>query len=314
MNHRSVLFPLFLLILCIGLTLSAPLLHRGTTPPPEQSSAKTYEPLYTGTALCASLTAPTQQSASANLQYLLVGLDRQEPTQPARSDALILCSFCPEDNCLILTSFLRDLYVEIPGHGENRLNAAYAYGGRELLQKTMEHNFGILPDGCIEVDFSHFPEIIDLLDGIDLELRSDEAASVNASTGGTLTEGLQHLTGDQALAYARIRNLDADGDFSRTARQQNVLSAVLRRCREVSSLRLLSVVIKAIPMVSTDLDPRDLLSTASDLVPMLQDMSMEGLRIPADKTYRFASVRGMDVIVADLDAARDFLDKNIINR
>lgn len=313
MNHRSVLFPL---ILCISLTLATPFLRGNASHPTEPASAETppAEDAVLSPVLCAEGSAATEQSSADHLQYLLVGLDRQEPSQPARSDALILCSFCPHDNKLILTSFLRDLYVEIPGHGSNRLNAAYAYGGRELLVKTMEHNFGILPDGCIEVDFSHFAEIVDLLDGIDLNLRHDEADSVNASTGAALTEGLQHMAGAQALAYARIRNLDADGDFSRTGRQQKVLSAIFRRCREVSALRLLSVVIKAIPMISTDLDHKDLLSTASDLVPMLQDMTIEGQRIPADKTYRFESVRGMDVIVADLDAARALLDESVINR
>ena len=156
---------------------------------------------------------------------LLIGQD-QRPGEPGkRSDSLILCSILPREKKMILTSFLRDLYVKIPGYGYERINAAYAIGGADLLDKTLAENFGIHVDGNIEVDFEHFPRIIDELGGVRLELRADEAREISRLSD-PVEEGMQRLNGAQALVYARIRRLDADSDFSRTLRQRKLLTAL----------------------------------------------------------------------------------------
>ncbi len=90
------------------------------------------------------------------VNILLIGQDRREVKSRQRSDAMILCRFNPETNKLSMISFLRDLYVQIPGYEDNRLNAAYAYGGFELLKETLALNFGITVDGCLESDFEGF--------------------------------------------------------------------------------------------------------------------------------------------------------------
>ena len=258
------------------------------------------------------LAAAEQTIPAQRTQILLIGQDRQEQETRARSDALILLTLCPQEQQLILTSFLRDLYVEIPGCGSDRINAAYAYGGMELLRQTMEENFGLSVDGCIEVDFSRFSQIIDLLDGVSLELRQDEAEAINDVTGSHLTEGLQHLNGEETLAYARIRRLDPDGDFSRTERQRKVLSAVIRRCADASPVRLLSVLLKALPMVSTDLDRKEIVTLASGQLPALSEYTIVSQRIPADGAFSYRNIRNMEVVVADMESARKLLEDTVL--
>ena len=167
------------------------------------------------------------------INILLIGQDRREDETRARSDSMILCTFHKSEKKLTMTSFLRDTYVKIPGYGQNRINVAYAAGGMPLLNKTLENNFGVHIDGNVEVDFHQFADIVDLLGGVEVDLRNDEAQWVNRETGSSLSEGTNLLNGQQALAYARIRKLDADGDFSRTNRQRKVITALLDAYREL---------------------------------------------------------------------------------
>lgn len=111
------------------------------------------------------------------VNLLLVGQDRREDESRQRSDTMILCSINLETSEVSLISFLRDLYVQIPGgYSANRLNATYVFGGFDLLDATLTENFGVSIDGNFEVDFTGFKAIIDMVGGIDIELTSAEAA------------------------------------------------------------------------------------------------------------------------------------------
>ena len=255
--------------------------------------------------------AQTQIGGRDTIHILLVGQDRQENESRARSDSMILCTFHKKNHTLTLTSFLRDLYVQIPGYRSNRLNAAYAAGGMKLLGQTLEKNFGITVHGTIEVDFTRFAELIDLLGGVDLPLRSDEAAFINDATDAELTEGTWRLTGAQALAYARIRKLDADGDFSRTQRQRNLLAALFAAYRSAGLSQILSLLEEALPMLTTDLTREELWDLAAQLVPLLPDLELRNQFIPAEGTYSYKTIRNMAVLVADLEAARNLLQETI---
>ena len=142
-------------------------------------------------------------TGSGIVNILLIGQDRREGEKTARSDSMILCTWHRKTGDLTMTSFLRDLYVPIPGYRSNRINAAYSLGGAELLDETLKQNFQLHIDGNIEVDFSQFAGIIDLLGGVTIELREDEAAEINRETGGSLTAGKQTLNGAEALTYSR---------------------------------------------------------------------------------------------------------------
>lgn len=248
---------------------------------------------------------------SGLINILLIGRDGGEDAV-SRSDSIILCSFRPETRQITITSFLRDLYVPIPGMEGNRINAAYAYGGVSLLRQTMEENFDLYLDGCIEVDFSQFSQIIDILGGVTIELRQDEAETINKQVPGTLTEGTHCLTGEQALAYSRIRKLDKDGDFSRTGRQRKLLTSLLESYRSADLLTVLSVIMDTLPMVTTDLSKREIFRLAAKLFPFLEDPVVVSQRIPADGSYAYRRVRDMEVLIADAEEVKRQLRESLL--
>ena len=268
---------------------------------PAFSLSSTWE----GAQKAVGLSLGTRESNVVNI--LLIGQDSREGESQARSDSMILCTLDREADRLTTTSFLRDLYLPIPGHGSNRINAAYSFGGMPLLEQTLEENFGITIDGAIEVDFQQFSRIIDMLGGVSIELRQDEAEFLNRETGSELTEGTHTLTGHQALTYSRIRSLDRDGDFSRTSRQRKVLQALLEGFRSAKPSELLSLARQLLPMISTDLNQGQLLMLALEIAPQLSGLQMSSQRIPADGTFFDDTIDGMQVLVADLDAARQLL-------
>ena len=250
---------------------------------------------------------------SGLVNILLIGQDRRPGESRARSDTMILCTFNKHTKTLTMTSFLRDLYVEIPGYQDNRINAAYAAGGMSLLNETLKENFGIHIDGNIEVDFNQFAQIVDLLGGVTMDLRQDEADVINRDAPGTVSAGTQLLTGQQALAYARIRSLDADGDFSRTNRQRKVISALLDSYKNASLSTVLSLLDDVLPMITTDMNDVKIIAYATELFPMLSGADIVSQRIPADGSYSGKMINGMSVLVADMEASRQLLEDTLMN-
>lgn len=254
-------------------------------------------------------TLPPQPTEAENprISILLIGQDRWEGEAISRSDSMILCTFDTDRKTITLTSFLRDLYVKIPGYQRNRLNAAYAFGGTQLLNQTLEENFGIRIDGNLEVDFSRFSSVIDILGGVEISLRQDEADYL----GEQLTEGPQLLSGPQALAYARIRRLDSDGDFSRTERQRKLLTSLMESCRSASLPTMLRLAKEVFPLLTTDLTREELLTLARQMLPMLSSAQIISQHIPTEGTYTYETIDGMAVLVPDLDAARKHLEDTL---
>ena len=116
-----------------------------------------------------------EADASNIKSILLIGQDKREGESRQRSDSMILATLDKDQGTVSLTSFMRDLYVAIPGYSTTRINAAYAYGGMDLLDQTLEENFGVKIDGNVEVDFEVFQVLVDKVGGIDLELTQAEA-------------------------------------------------------------------------------------------------------------------------------------------
>lgn len=249
---------------------------------------------------------------SGILNILLIGQDAREGESAARSDSMILCTYHKETGALTMTSFLRDLYVEIPGHGRNRINAAYSFGGMQLLKKTISHNFDLHIDGTIEVDFNHFSEIVDHMGGVEIDLRQDEADVINQQTGSSIEAGVQRLDGFQALTYSRIRNLDIDGDFSRTNRQRKVITALLDSVRDTKLTDLAPVLKEILPMITTDLNYGQILLSALEVAPHLSQMEIHSQKIPADGTFTDQNIDGMWVLSADMAAQRKYLRDSLL--
>jgi LCP family protein required for cell wall assembly len=152
----------------------------------------------------------------------------------SRSDSIMLMRIGGGKNARL--SIPRDTIVDIPGHGRNKINAAYAFGGPALAVQTIEQYLGIQVNHLIEVDFENFPDLIDAMGGITYE-GGCVVSKINGGfkNGGytlRLKSGKTHIDGKQALALARTRHNDcnkAESDFTRARRQQKILSAMKAR-------------------------------------------------------------------------------------
>lgn len=226
------------------------------------------------------------------VNILLIGQDRREGEDRQRSDAMILCSFNPETSKLSMISFLRDLYVQIPGYDDNRLNAAYAYGGFELLKETLELNFGITVDGCLESDFEGFEKIIDTIGGVEIVLTKEESEIVGAN------EGVCTLNGNQALTYARIRKIDSD--FQRTERQRKIMNSVFEKAKTYSLTELAMFFSEIFPLMSTDMTDDEVMTLALTLASSFEELETQSYSIPSQGNYENATIRGMAVLVPNL--------------
>ena len=252
---------------------------------------------------------------------LLVGEDsRMEGETGQRSDSMILATLNPTTNEVILTSFMRDMYVPIPGYKSNRINTAFSKGGVELLEKTIEEDFDIQIDGYVSIDFSGFIEAVAALGDMQMELTEEEAEYMNAhpeygwadyGTHWNLQPGWNDLDQWQFLCYARMRHL-GNSDFDRTERQRKVLMTCYQQVKNCSVPQLLSLIDNVAPYITTNIRGSDLISYAYMLAGDGVN-NIESLRIPVDGTYEMKKINGMDVLVPDLEANKAILQEYINN-
>lgn len=255
---------------------------------------------------------------------LLIGSDNRETVSGSRSDCMILCSLNKETKQITLTSFMRDCYVQIPNHDNNRLNASFAFGGTQLLIDTIEKNFKIKIDRYAEVDFFAFMDIIDILGGIDIDLSKDEIRVLNLylgeinyimdEEGSDSIEGppgIYHLNGKQALAYCRNR-YTGNSDFSRTERQRIVLSAAKDKIKKCNIMELNKLLTKVLPYITTDLTESECLSIMVD-APSYLSNELASNRVPYDDTYEPQNINKMAVLSLDYDKNIKYLYKDIYN-
>ena len=261
--------------------------------------------------------APVIEPGEHIFNFLLVGQDRRPHEIRARSDSMILLTVNTETAELYVTSIMRDMYVSIPGYGSNRINVPYAIKGAELLFDTLEKNFGLRPDKFIEVDFNGFVKAVDLVGGVDVHLTKEEARHLSRNEAAydfpdedwELVEGINHLTGSQALSFARCRSVDGTGDFSRTRRQRDVLKALLEKASTLSVLELNELVITMSEYVTTNLSSDEIMGYSARFIPLLKDLRVINQRIPADGTYYTATVEGVgSVIMPSLQKNREILE------
>ena len=185
---------------------------------------------------------------------LLIGADRHGKGENGRSDSMILVTLNYNTNKIHLTSFMRAMYVYIPrstGGVWGMLNAAYSWGGPNLLVDTIELNFRVNIDHYVVVDFAAFEEAIDLLGGVTLTLSEEEALHVSANSGIVTSAGTQILNGAQTRGYCQIRKID--NDFKRTGRQRRVIDLLIKKAMESDINTLMSLADQIFPLVSTDI-------------------------------------------------------------
>lgn len=231
------------------------------------------------------------------INIILIGKDKSSE-EGTRSDSIIIATIKKKDKTLKLTSLMRDLYVPIPDQMDNRINAAYSLGGMELLSRTIEENFAIEIEGCIEVDFSGFINSIDTIGGVDIELNKDEAYYLSNISGLSFTEGINNLSGKTALAYSRIRYI-GNADYERTERQRNVLVAVFNKLKDSGLKTLLGLVDDVLPFITTNFTSSQIFTIVTNVI--LSDISnIESYRIPVDGEFIETNIRDMDVLLPDI--------------
>ncbi|MGC0250354.1 LCP family protein [Pseudactinotalea sp. Z1748] len=168
--------------------------------------------------------------STAGTTYLLAGSDSRDddenfthdPTEGQRADTIMILTVPPSGNTSLI-SLPRDTYMEIPGHGWNKLNAAYSWGGPELLRASVESLTGIEVDHYVEIGMGGLANVVDAVGGVELCLDydvSDRDSRLEWEAGCHISDG------DTALAFARMRAADPMGDIGRTLRQQQVIQAI----------------------------------------------------------------------------------------
>ena len=257
---------------------------------------------------------------------LLIGTDSRTAGNEGRSDAMILLTVSDKTKTVHMTSLLRDMYVEIPGHDGNRLNAAYAFGGPELLLETIRHNFGIEVYRYAVVNFTAFAGLVDSVGGVEIEVTNEEVQWINAYLNeynelrgmpmetdylGSGLSGKLHLNGAQALAYSRNRSIGSD--FGRTQRQRKVLSAVMDRLPATVVKNPLQLMNELLPNLTTNLTQLECTRLSTSLSKILAYEKIQD-SIPLDGTYKNASIREMSVLEVDFEKNREYIQKEIYGK
>lgn len=253
-----------------------------------------------------SMCSKTNYVQSTNLNYpedpnyynvLLIGCDKSDGTSQ-RSDSMILVTVDKVHQKIKMTSFMRDLWVSIPGYYDARLNAAYSYGGAELLLRTIYENFGVPINDYVMVDFEMFEKLIDGLGGVNVEITEDEADYINETSHAKVHSGENILNGDYALIYCRIRYLDSD--FNRTQRQRKVMNSIFKKAVSQNPIATLTVMSDIFPLITTDISSAKMTVKALGAINLLK-YGNDQFRIPTDDGYSNEMIEGQDVLVPDLE-------------
>lgn len=257
------------------------------------------------------------------LNVMLFGEDNAKGEKFGRSDSMIMLSIDNRHKKLKMTSFQRDSYVYVDGYGYDKLTNAYAYGGPKLTIQTIESNFGVKVDRYAVVDYASFIDIIDVLGGIDLELTQDEIDYINyqlyknkqSDTRTTITDapGKVHLTGQQALWYARNRGLDsseegigiAGDDWDRTSRQRKLLETMFNDMKDADLTQIISIVGKVGPLVTTNLKKDEITALVSHSMTYLT-YSVEQYTVPEEGQWYYMNDTPVGSVIAfsDLETQR----------
>lgn len=200
----------------------------------------------------------------------LLGIDtRQDIYTGCRSDCIIIATIDNELKQVKLTSVYRDTYLEIPNYGLDKVTHAYAYGGASLTLSTLNRNLDLDITEVIVVNFSATKDIINELGGIEVTIDSDEVKYIK----GINEPGTYNLTGEQALAYARIRHT-AGGDFKRTERMRDVIIKSFEKAKTKNIGEINRLITELLPEISTNVETDEIFSSVFKLYSYSIDKSM----------------------------------------
>ncbi len=258
---------------------------------------------------------PPKWEGTERVNILLLGGDQRglRPNEIPRSDSILIASLDPVKKQAHLFSILRDTYVNIPGHGKDRINAALAIGGPHLAMKTVGELTGMTIQYYVYTDFEGFIKLVDSIGGIDFEVEKDMRYTDSADDHKydiNLKKGMQHLNGTQALQYVRFRH-DALSDYSRTERQRKFLQAVAAKLQSTSSLIKLPKILNSVaPYIQTNLTISDMLKLAS-LGYECKAEALISKQLPPLELLEEARVGGASVITVNEKRLQQFVQETL---
>jgi LCP family protein required for cell wall assembly len=217
---------------------------------------------------------------------LLLGVDGGDMNEAGhRSDSMMIVSVNKKDKTIKIASLMRDIWTYYPNRDSyNKLNAAYSFGGPGQTVNIINHNFDMDIQKYIVTDFDGLINLVDVLEGIKLEITDAEASEINNMTGGAnpVSGGQATLSGSQALSYARIRKIDSD--FSRVERQRKVIEAMLARMRSQTPQTQINTVNESMKYVRSNISGGELTGDMLNLVLSISS-GIEQLTVPEEGMY-----------------------------
>ena len=246
--------------------------------------------------------------ANDKATVMIMGVD-ERADDVGRSDTLMIATLDPDKNQAALLSVPRDTRVKIKGHGFDKINAAYAYGGRKLTQETIESLLNTHIDHYIKINVHGFTKIIDALGGIDIDVEKrmyyEDPWDDDGGLYIDLQPGMQHMDGKTAITYVRYR--DEEGDIGRIKRQQNFMKAVMDKLVSPTIIPKLPAIVSAVSdSVETDMSVSEILS----FLGTLQDAKDNGLKsemLPGKPVY----IEGISYWVPDISKTRQILSNTL---
>ena len=256
------------------------------------------------------------------VNILLLGEENMAGAVRGRTDAILVASLNKNTGKIKLVSFLRDSYVQIPGKQDDRLNAAYTYGGAKLMMETIEKNFRIKLDGYVLINFSGFENMIDDLGGLRISLTARESEYLNTTPKKYISKpeerntiaGYQNMTGSQVLGYCRLRYVPTENglqnDVGRAYRHRVVLKALFDKYKEKGLVELLSVMKQCFSYVTTSESVRELAPDCLQIVVEKHNFDFDTLQIPKAGHHSDVTIAGkavLSVFPDNADILQEFL-------
>ena len=232
--------------------------------------------------------------------------------EKGRSDAIMIVTIDRNSKKIKLSSVIRDSYVNIPGRGMDKINHAYAFGGPELAIKTLNSNFHLNIKNYATLNFTTLPRVIEALGGVTITITDAEATQIPGINSG----GTYNLTGEQALTYVRIRQIDSD--FARSDRQRTVVEATIKKMLNQPVTSYPRVLKRILPLVTTNMNSNDILTIAGNVVAS-GIRTIDQKRFPEDSYSEPKKIKGIYYFVFNREKAIHnmgnyiYLDEDLID-
>lgn len=232
-------------------------------------------------------------------------------TDNHRYDSILMITINPAKKNITFTSFLRDMYLELPNQNRYKLSHLNEYGGAKIAKETLETNFNIKIDNTVVIDMNTFQSIIDMIGGVEIAISEREADYLNQTNyisdkkNRNVKPGTQILNGNQALGYVRVRYVPTMngevGDIGRTTRLKNILLSALKEMQDASLVDLIKIAPDIIKSVDTDIDINSALLYLNAGIE--KDFGVETLNVPYEGSYITdkEEVSGMMVLLPDIE-------------